>query len=33
MPRKLVLGSGSPRRRDLLAAAGIAFEVRPASVD
>ena len=31
--RKLVLASGSPRRRELLAAAGLAFEVRPASID
>ncbi|MGH0031377.1 MAG: Maf family protein [Myxococcota bacterium] len=29
----LVLASGSPRRRDLLGAAGIAFEIRPADVD
>ena len=31
--RNLILGSGSPRRRDLLAALGFAFEVRPADVD
>ena len=29
----LVLGSGSPRRRELLTRAGIAFEVRPADID
>jgi septum formation protein len=29
----LVLGSGSPRRRELLARAGVAFEVQPADVD
>ena len=29
----LVLASASPRRRDLLAAAGLEFEVRPAHVD
>ncbi len=29
----LVLGSGSPRRRDLLASVGIAFEVCPADID
>lgn len=29
----LVLGSGSPRRRELLAQAGVAFEVRPADLD
>lgn len=33
MHRPLVLASGSPRRRELLAAAGLHFEVRPASVD
>jgi septum formation protein len=31
--RPLVLGSGSPRRRELLARAGIAFEVEPADID
>ncbi len=31
--RTLVLASGSPRRRELLAAAGLAFETRPAAVD
>ncbi len=30
---RLVLASGSPRRRDLLAQAGVPFEVRPASID
>jgi septum formation protein len=30
---RIVLASASPRRRDLLAAAGIAFEVAPADVD
>ncbi|MEM7012498.1 MAG: Maf family protein [Verrucomicrobiota bacterium] len=30
---KLVLASGSPRRKDLLNEAGIAFEVQPAAVD
>jgi septum formation protein len=29
----IVLASGSPRRRDLLAALGLDFEVRPAEVD
>lgn len=29
----LILGSGSPRRRDLLAQAGLAFEVRAADID
>lgn len=29
----LVLGSGSPRRRDFLASLGLSFEVRPAEVD
>lgn len=29
----LVLGSGSPRRRELLARAGVPFEVQPADVD
>ena len=32
-PAPLVLASGSPRRRDLLAAAGYAFDVDPADVD
>jgi septum formation protein len=32
-PLPLVLASGSPRRRELLAGAGIAFEVRPAGID
>lgn len=31
--RRLVLASGSPRRRELLADAGLEFEVRPADVD
>ena len=30
---RLVLASASPRRRDILAAAGVEFEARPASVD
>ena len=30
---RLVLASASPRRRDLLAAAGFAFDVEPAEVD
>jgi len=30
---RIVLASASPRRRELLAAAGLAFEVRPADVD
>ncbi len=29
----LVLGSGSPRRRDFVASLGLSFEVRPAEVD
>jgi septum formation protein len=29
----LILGSGSPRRRELLTRAGIAFEVQPADID
>jgi septum formation protein len=33
VPLPLVLGSGSPRRRELLARAGVAFEVRPADID
>jgi septum formation protein len=32
-PAPLVLGSGSPRRRDLLARAGVAFDVCSADVD
>jgi septum formation protein len=32
LEKLLVLASASPRRRDLLAAAGVAFEVRPADV-
>lgn len=32
-PRRIVLASGSPRRRELLAAAGLEVEVRPADVD
>jgi septum formation protein len=30
---KVVLASGSPRRRELLAAAGVSFEVRPAAAE
>jgi septum formation protein len=33
MPRPLILASGSPRRRELLTAAGFSFSVRPTSVD
>lgn len=33
MAKRLVLGSGSPRRRELLAAAGYAFEVRRPEVE
>jgi septum formation protein len=33
MDLPLVLGSGSPRRRELLTRAGIAFEVLPADID
>ena len=33
MARKLILASASPRRRELLANAGIAFEARPVSID
>ncbi len=33
MQLPLVLGSGSPRRRELLTRAGIAFEVMPADID
>ena len=32
-PRQIVLASGSPRRRELLAALGVTFEVDPADVD
>jgi septum formation protein len=32
-PRRIVLASGSPRRRALLTAAGLEVEVRPADVD
>ena len=31
--RRLVLASGSPRRRDILTALGLAFDVRPPDVD
>ncbi len=33
MPKKLILASGSPRRRELLAKLGYEFEVCPADVD
>ena len=33
MVRAIVLGSSSPRRRELLARAGVAFEVAPAEID
>jgi septum formation protein len=33
LPLPLVLASGSPRRRELLAGAGLRFEVRPAELD
>jgi len=33
MPAKLILASGSPRRRELLARMGLAFTVRPADLD
>lgn len=33
LPGPLVLASGSPRRRELLARAGVPFEVRPADLD
>lgn len=33
MAHKLILASGSPRRRELLANAGLAFEARPVSID
>jgi septum formation protein len=32
-PFRLILASGSPARRDLLARAGLAFEVQPADID
>jgi septum formation protein len=32
-PARLILASGSPARRDLLARAGLSFEVMPASID
>ncbi len=32
-PRPIVLASGSPRRRELIAALGVTFEVDPADVD
>lgn len=31
--RRLVLGSGSPRRRELLTSAGLSFEIVPADID
>ncbi len=33
MSERLVLASGSPRRRELLAGLGVVFEVRPADID
>lgn len=33
MPPRLVLASGSPRRRELLTALGVAFELRPVDLD
>lgn len=33
MPEPLILASASPRRRELLAAAGVEFVVRPADID
>ena len=33
LPFRLILASGSPARRDLLARAGLPFEVRPANID
>ena len=32
-PPRLILASGSPARRDLLARAGIAFDIMPAAID
>ena len=32
-PATIVLASGSPRRREILATLGIAFEVVPADID
>jgi septum formation protein len=32
-PPRLILASGSPRRRELLAGAGVCFEVEPADID
>src|SRR5262245_48684246 len=33
MPTQLILASGSPRRKELLARMGLAFTVRPADLD
>jgi septum formation protein len=33
MPMRLILASASPRRAELLRAAGISFDVSPAEVD
>ena len=33
MPRRLILASASPRRRELLALLGLPFEVAPSRVD
>ena len=30
---RLILASGSPRRRDVLSALGLSFEVRPPEID